>query len=253
MKSFAPYMDKLGRIGKYFYEWEVGDVPSLDFGDWPQRLGLVSTGRALAPTEALSLVFEFPTYLLKQIEYISVPGGFIRDFTKWNDPKDFSRDQMISLICGISHYIEYPEIKKVVSKSFWMMIKNFFRFPNGDLCSPEHFGVYFRAYEEWYMYPFLLISDLLTLGMSVIIAVRSHKDADNVGDDLNHCQIMIMALTKYPTPLIFVALYIYNHWSWAPPGMTRAEYAFEHYFRSDINPPFDDFFRPVLKHYLTWL
>lgn len=68
-----------------------------------------------------------------------------------------------------------------------------------DLCGPEFFGLYIRAFKWWWLYPLLLICDLETFAGS--ISRRFSKDKDV----LNHVMISHYATTHYPTPIIWLA------------------------------------------------
>lgn len=193
-------------------------------------------------------IYLFPCF----IRFINVvqlsPGVFIRHPVKWNDPKDFSRDQEnpIVMVCSF-----YPEIH-LLKEMLWNRIKRFSRFQNGDLSGPHDYAMIFRSLRWWPLYPFFIFSDLFLLLNSVIICFWKAREpgpiltwlgkyhwffvADsppnpygvpqdvhglgNVGSDINHCMSLMQAYKIYPTPVSYFARKIYS--TFRPGGIQKA-------------------------------
>ncbi len=136
---------------------------------------------------------------------------WIRSPTQWNDPFDVSRDQLFPMNCALwiqgQRYI--LEINRL------SIVKNYFRFPNGDLCGPEAYNIFGRY---WLRY----LGDCFMLLNSVIIVVTSFfdKQGEYVRNDLNHVISMLHAEFFSPTFISRWAAVIYfayrrNGWRWA--------------------------------------
>lgn len=144
-------------------------------------------------------------------------GLWIRNPSKWNDPKDISRDQLDPMNCllGLLGRQELLDINKT------KLIKNFFRFPNGDISSPEHFVHLVRHHKPWLRY----LGDLFMLLNSIIIVFTSFFDKEGklVRNDLNHMISLLHAEWFYPTRISRWAAVLYiafrkNHKDKHTPG-----------------------------------
>lgn len=73
-----------------------------------------------------------------------------------------------------------------------------------DFTGPEFLGIYIRSnpITGILLYPLLLVSDLFTVGGSIIRRFQDVKDNDDV---INHLTICIYTRMNYPTPLTFLA------------------------------------------------
>jgi len=133
------------------------------------------------------------------------PGVFIRNPIKYNDPKDFSRDQTIPLILAMGEMERYETLRHL----FWNQCKRFGFYPNGDIGSFEDLGYYIRAFKAWYLYPALILGDIEMLGESIIRIIKS-KDLNDTSDDINHTLALLQAQHHFATPISWLARKIYK-------------------------------------------
>lgn len=195
------------------------------------------------------------------------PGIGVRHPVQWNSPNDFSRDQQTALVIGAALSDNYQLVLSFFERhverlggyqTFKLFSKNEageFKIVQGDYASPEHWGYYIRGLSYWFLYPYLLLSDLFMLGNSLIIVYRSYKDADDTSNDLNHICALLLAKEKYPTPIGWLARKVYS-WFRKNAGKDNnnrlpgfgPQTALDWYFREESNaPPIDDLFRPFLE------
>ena len=130
-------------------------------------------------------------------------GKFIRHPVKWNDPKDFSRDQSIPVIASMGLYNDRRRLTRM-----WTQTKNrFYRFQNGDLCSFEHINLFRRSLGQNPQQ----LGDFQLIGSSAArCALGLNKD--DVGDDLNHIVTLVLGNAIISTPLVDAAIDVYKNY-----------------------------------------
>ncbi len=137
------------------------------------------------------------------IERLRTPTfEFIRSPHQWNDPKDVSRDQMDPMIMCMSMYGDTTPDPK-------------FRYPNGDLASPEHMSHHYRSI---YVGPFVYLADLFMLLNTLIICFITSWFKSQVKNDLNHIISLCFAEYYGPTFISRMAAWIYlkcRNYNWA--------------------------------------
>lgn len=104
-------------------------------------------------------------------------GAWIRSPYRWTDPTDMSRDQLDPAVMSMCIY------EMDVKNEFTNIVRNWFRYPNGDLCGPEHIGHFYRRTAKPWLRGLFYISDFFTLVNALIICFRNTEDCAN---DLNH-------------------------------------------------------------------
>lgn len=104
-------------------------------------------------------------------------GEWIRSPYQWTDPKDVSRDQLDPTIMTMHIYGMDTE------SEFRNIVRNWFRYPNGDLCSPEHIGHFYRGQAKPCLRWLFYISDIFTLINTLIICLSGYT---HIANDLNH-------------------------------------------------------------------
>ncbi len=188
--------------------------------------GTIDGGDSLSETGKIYFLMGLMTYLGLELPAIHanlqdfkvaimklfiIDVQWIRSPTHWRDPFDVSRDQLLPMNCALAIHGQGYFLKK----NRQALIKNFFRFPNGDLCSPEHYN-HFGRY--WLRY----LGDCFMLLNSIIIVVTSFfdKQGEYVRNDLNALISMLHAEFFSPTFISRWAAVIYfayrrNGWRWA--------------------------------------
>lgn len=192
---------------------------------------------------------------------LATPQGFVRSWQArggpppWNTPSDTSRDQLVSNIRACGYYGNGIELAYI----FKSVVKNFSRFPNGDIAFINDYGRFIRAFDLWYLWPLLLICDI-PIVVNTLIRCWKSRDYDNVGDDINHIGDLAQAFTTFPTPVSLLARKLYKWWrpSFAVVaiGVVKARgpgylWALSWYFRpaSNANPEFIDAWTPVVNRF----
>lgn len=207
-------------------------------------------------------------------------GVFYRYPVTYPDPKDIPADQENPIVMVLGWYVErYGTGIYLLKTMLWNRIKRFSRFQNGNPSGPQDYGMLFRSLHWWWMYPFLLPGDFLTLINSLIICFWKARApgpiltwlgkyhwffvADsppnvngvpqdvhgwsNVGSDINHCMSLIQNYKIYPTPVSYLARIIYVK---ARPG--GVQQAWNVYFDSSTGAnPFNELARPIIKEILS--
>ena len=215
-----------------------------DGGDTLQREGFWFEGAHLVDMEP----FKPPMKSYNEaLTILSTPKGFVRyPNPPYNDPTDTSRDQLVSNIraCG---YYGYNDVLKVILRD---VLKNFSRFPNGDIAFINDYGRFIRSFRAWYLYPLLFLFDLPLIVNSIIRCIAGH-DSNNVGDDVNHIGDLTQAQNIYATPTSWIARLIYKHFRPAFTGTNGAQYALDWYFRAESggNPEFALLWAPIVARF----
>lgn len=201
-----PYLDK----------WGLPVTRDGDGGDSCATAGTLAALRAPSP-RILRIA-----YLPKHAEPLRHP-----DSTQWyGRPKRFSRDQLISFICGLiiqeNPWLLKRLFKQHAKRGFltaWNTMRNFvyeteeehklkstpdvpwdpsWKFPDPTLF--EVWGLWIRAMHAWYLYPLLFIFDLETLGGALTWRwIRTDRVCRN------HLLVLHVTRYRYPTPVSWLA------------------------------------------------
>jgi hypothetical protein len=210
-----------------------------DGGDTLQREGFWFEGAFLNP--AYQNPPGLTQYRIALID-LDTPEGFVRSWEiPYNDPSDTSRDQLVSNIRCMGYYECRNDLNYILSN----VLKNWSRFPNGDIAFINDYGRFIRAFRTWYLYPLLFLCDIPIVVNSIIRCIAG-RDPNNVGDDVNHIGDLAQCKNVYPTPVSFLARKIYK---WFRPF--GVQHALDWYFRdaSGGNPEFADLWAPIVKEF----
>lgn len=173
-----------------------------DGGDTAQREGWMWLGIWLRERLRDPWTITPPLPFKKALQLLEPQGDgdFIRHPVKWNDPKDFSRDQSIPIIAATGIWGEMQPLSRMWSN----VKKRVYKFQNDDLCAPEHVNLFRRSLGERPQ----TIGDLQLVGSSAVRCALG-RDMDDVGDDLNHIVSLMIAKFRRPTALVDLAIRIY--------------------------------------------
>lgn len=191
-----------------------------DGGDCAARTGELVTGLILSnsvvtvnvDTNAYYSPQGYFSMASKQLQSYNGPQPQLLRYRRYpyNDPADCSRDQTLPMVIAAGFVKDSYFINQTIQRT----MLNLMRFQNGDICSPEHFAVFLRAsrmaqkpsrFKAITDYPFLLLGDLFTLFNSVVRVVMTSLNQDDVGDWVNHVQVMLQAVHYRPTPFSFLS------------------------------------------------
>jgi hypothetical protein len=214
---------------------------TVDYGD-----GLAETGRIWFLANIIAN-FKLPipsgTPDLKPIVPSSLQdshGHWIRGPGEWSDPKDVSRDQIDPMMMCLCLF---PMFDGYVKGTLNDIVRNWFRYPNGDICSPEHLSHFFRHKKGWYFKPLFYLGDVFTLINSLIISFVTGTNTDKVDNDLNFIISLAYAEYWYSTFISRLAARIYfRH---RPNGYLWALKLY--YTPDDGNEDLINFYLPVLE------
>lgn len=185
-----------------------------------------------------------------------IPKSWVRYWKEpYNDPKDTSRDQLVSII-RMAGYRDYRTILQCLIDG---VILNWSRYPNGDIAFLQDYGRFIRSFKAWWLWPFLWISDIFIL-INSFIRIYQGRDFNNVGDDVNHIGDLAQAQKILPTPISFIARKIYKWFRPCfvddPSGVARtkglgAAWALSWYFRSasGANTEFIALWTPLVQKF----
>jgi hypothetical protein len=192
------------------------------------------------------------------------PGVWIRhpdDGTSWHtDPKEFSRDQWVSLVIMLALYGFHAELKA----TYDIQCQNNGKFQNADYALPlsNWWALYYRALgiKTWK----IAAGDFFMWLESLYRVNKANKDFDDVGDDKNmvaefvscelwgHTTWSRRALDYYrknrPT---WFFLGSFNQWEKTTDihYENGAQYAWDRYFRPETGaPPLSKFVIPTLSN-----
>jgi hypothetical protein len=228
-----------------------------DGGDTLQREGFWYEGCALLP---IGTKFSSPgmaTYP-EALNILQTPQGFVRSWqSPYNNPSDTSRDQLVSNIRALG-YLRPPY--PFLSKIFRGVVKNYSRFPNGDIAFIGDYARFIRAFGLWYLYPILFVGDLVLVVNALLICFwlaripnkwqtwlaskvswlywltnqyppnaegvpQSPYGPTNTSNDINFIGDLAQAQHVYSTPISFIARKLYT--AFRPNGI---QYALNNYF-----------------------
>lgn len=172
-----PVIDNNGLIASK--SWS-GDI---DRGDTLAETGRIYFLKKLCNIEDGLMKLEKALLLLEDDH-----GNWRRSPQQWTDPKDVSRDQLDPMIMCLAIYgrNEYVASEYEKHRARW------FRYPNGDLSSPEHLNHFTRHLTKSSM-----LGDLFMLLNSSIICLSGSR----VQNDLNHIISLCHAEFFRPTVL----------------------------------------------------
>jgi hypothetical protein len=210
---------------------------SGDGGDTLQREGFWYEGTFLNPA------YQNPLGLIPYIWALSAlitPKGFVRNWqSPYNDPADTSRDQLVSNIRAMGYNRYIGDLHFILTG----ILKNWSRFPNGDIAFINDYGRFIRAFKAWYLYPLLFLCDIPIVVNSIIRCIAG-CDPNNVGNDVNHIGDLAQCQKVYPTPVSFLARKLYKWFR-----SNGAQYALAWYFRaaSGGNPEFAALWAPIVS------
>ncbi len=157
---------------------------SNDGGDSLQRAGYWAVGCRYSNIEIHGAYFSM-------IDALALNGKLIRHPVMWNDPHDISRDQMIPNLCtGLT---KCPSVL----------------FPNGDICWPQHYGLYIRAKNMWGLWPLLWLSDIGLVIDCLFGMIKGLINPSYTDDAINNPVMLEQAKRVLPTPVSWFARKIY--------------------------------------------
>jgi uncharacterized membrane protein len=169
---------------------------------------------------------------------IGTSGVWRRHPDQYNQPEDYSRDQQLSIQCVLALHGQIETLKRMIYKQW----SHFGKYQNRDIRTWE-WAFDFRTLSLWFMYPLICALDI---GLLIGVLIRMIKGAwnkDDVADDLNLTVQIVYCNFKYPTPLSWLAKWIY--------GFRDIQRAWDWYYRHPENPPMNDVYRSIitgLKH-----
>lgn len=164
------------------------------------------------------------------------PGA--RDFSCWNNPRVFSRDQLIPILIALGAWDRKVELTEILKAH----LKRFFFCQNGDLTGPQHFGVWIRAFENKFFKPILYVTDLFLVLGALIDLVKFKFNPGDTSDVIIGALQIIQGKRVLPTFLTHLAAWILN--------FRGVQDAWNIYFHHKTGaPPFNDLYRPLIKDY----
>lgn len=196
-------------------------------------------------------------YATTMAQYEVAPGQLVRHpKAPWNNPTDSSmpttRDQ-VDPAFQLMDLIGDKERAVRVANDF---IARGYRFPSGDIASPEHIKHMLDATEQGTIYSDLF-GDLFLLGDSLIRVALSAYDSDATSDDIPHIFNLVKARKYHPGFLNGLAKWVYKfRFNAGPKNGPRLEgfgpsTAMLHYFRPDTgSPPIAELWLPLIEEYL---
>lgn len=218
-----------------------------DRGDSASRCGIYYTLRKLVEPREKTLRYKFQNCLDKlqvaKDTYVRHPdnktpysnGQLPQEYIA--DPKRFSRDQQSPLMVGLGFY---DTSRSNLNGMFIAQLKRFGKFQNKDISGPQEVSTYIRAYNAWYLYPVLLLTDLAMLVNSGIRVVKRHLNPDDTSDDVVTMLLTIQAYYRLPTPVSWLSRKLY--------ALSKPLDALRSYFREETQaPPLYALYEEVLK------
>lgn len=201
-------------------------------------------------------------------------GNYIRHPKKgvwWSDPKEFSRDQMISVIIYLGETKQYDKLDSI----FKAFLKRGFRYQNKDIGFIELFYLFGRAYSRRSLlnrlvYPLVFLGDLSILvntfariGWLPRFKYEEKRfvklGEDDVGDDKNHVMCLLQSCRSLPTPISYLSKKIYkwfkpkNYGNYVmgekDPIMGALMWGFREAYPSNGNQVIAELLRPLVMKY----
>jgi hypothetical protein len=223
MKNWSNYFDDLGIIR------------NSDTGDSAREMGTYLTvTNSLSTLDALSKCFN----PIKK-EWVRHP----QPTDSWHkDPKEFSRDQWIGVMCGLINHKDLTTAKILILDTFLAQLKHPFTAQNKDIITWE-WALYSRALNLWYLWPLLLILDWGLVINVIIRSVKSYLDYNDTGDDINVTSMCIISSQNLWTPVVWLARKFYKFHKYGP------QRSFNEYYKRLEAPPMDELYYPAIKKY----
>jgi len=254
-----------------------------DGGDTLQREGFWYEGMYLnpsyvAPSGMATYVSTISILRLAEVQCPPLPVPARYWEAPYNNPGDTSRDQLVSNIRALGYL--NPSYS-YLSQIFQSVVKNFSRFPNGDICFVNDYARFIRAFKLWYLYPLLFIFDLPIFVNALLICFwltrlpgplriwlaskaswlfwltnqyppnaegvpQSPYGPTNTSNDVNFIGDLAQAQNVYPTPISFIARKIYR--CFRPCGV---QFALDSYFNLDTgnNAEFALLWKPIVDKF----
>lgn len=127
-----------------------------------------------------------------------------------------------------------------------------------DVAFLTTYGVIIRSLKLWYLWPLLVVCDAWLLLQSVVRVVASIFFPKDTGPCLNHQLRLIQARKRLPTPISWLARWLYTHLRMNPvneeTGLRMKGYAvynvWVQYFMGWGKPPVDVLVKPMIMEYL---
>lgn len=228
-----------------------------DGGDTLQRIGFWFEGLKFNPDEDMRKIIGYrPDQYVGLLQFCkNDKNQYFRNPKDWDDPKDCSRDQLVPNIRAMGYYDMGSFAKEILVA----VLKNFSRFPNGDVAFIQDYARFARTLRLWWLYPLILFGDLFMLISSFIRIVKG-MNYDDVGDDINHIGDLAQARAIYPTPISWLARLFYigfrpSFVKQVDGGIVRDKngiggiWALNWYFREESggNPEFAQLWSPVVR------
>lgn len=234
MKYLKDYFDKYNLLGHRYKE----DPTQFDKGDSCADSCRYYYLESLTPQKVASreLIRTQFSQAVTALE-IDKTGIFRRHPDQYNEPEDFSRDQMVPLILALSAWSKTDALRRLYEKQKSRLILC----QNKDIFFWEYV-LFWRGLSILSLYPMILLLDLGLLVNSIIRVINSYLSSDKVADDLNTQCYLIFSKNKYPTPMSLIAILIYKlrrHGALKP---------WTHYYRHPENPPIDQY-AEIVKEY----
>lgn len=198
-----------------------------DDGDSLHRMGVFLIGEIIARRDfiASKAMLDMISHLSSIDEHGRITWR--RGATKWTDPNNVSRDQLIPVIIGLGLFeMEAGVPSQVLDKTISSIEENKLRAPNGDLFI-AHYSLIVRSTWQRYdhlqkalSWAFLLITDVpLVIGAIVkCLPFRWNEQKKafeenglNQVDDWNDFLPLLQAMILAPTPLTWLARKIYSN------------------------------------------
>jgi hypothetical protein len=180
----GPFEDQRGLIVQR--DCDGGDTAQREGFSW-FALQLYQSELRLPPPFVRNLSFSSVVDLLE----IHHSGLLRRHPDQWNDPKDFSRDQLTPLVAAMGLWKEQGRLLRVWQAT----VLRGFRAQNGDVIGPDHQNLFLRALGRT---PSKLGDQHLVAGVAVRLALAA-KNRDDVGDDLNLVVLLVQSAVCSPS------------------------------------------------------
>jgi len=217
-------MDHFPGISEYIDEYgfpchRTEDGSRLEGGDSSNRWGLI---RIIEKVAGVKLLPNDPhediesIYRLKEHQFVRHP-----DITYWyGKPGCMSHDNFMPLmigayLCGCVTEARYMAMMLIERFGFFWNIYDIAgdkkKIPIPDLAFPGTWSTLFRVMNWWMLYPIMVVFDLWYLFQAIIICVIGIFNKEHTTDDLVLQCNFIFAQEVMPTPISFLARWVYCH------------------------------------------
>lgn len=221
---FAQYVDKFGYIGNR-------KGREIEVGDSCQRMGMVMMYENIRKVEILP--YRNDAYMATELLH---PPRRHPNHNIWEGQAgSLSRDNALPMICANSYYAKKISGMLLRRFGFFWNYKNIAgevkMIPITDFAGPTVWGAIIRSAGWWWLYPFLIITDLILFVKSIFRVIYSKLVPTHTTDELN-TQVMLAQADSYlQTPFSLLANFFYFRFG--------PKWALHSYFRkrSDMTPP----------------